>query len=166
MSSDETKTQEQIKREEFFKIKDMQDNLLYTTTEKELTDVLVSIVATGAYVKTFSLFDGKIELTYTSIAEKDRVTGYELMRKFADSNKEISEIQMAAYNSKVNLALQLVRLKTNNNTTNLTQGPLEERIALLAELSEDMVRLTSKYLMIFANITAKAFSCEDIIKNS
>lgn len=166
MSNDENKkTQEQIDYEEFFKIKDIQGNLLYTTTEEELTNVLVSILTTGVFVKTFTLYGGKVELVYTSIAEKDRMSGYELMRQYTDNNKDISEIQMQAYSSKVNIALQLVRIKTNNNTTNLTQGPLEERIALLTELGEDVVRLTSKYLMIFANITSKAFNSENILKN-
>lgn len=167
MSNDvQEKTQAQIDLENFFKIEDIQGKLLYTTSEEELTEVLVSILTAGIYVKTFTLFGGKVELTYTSIAEKDRMAGYELMRLYTDKNKEISEIQMQAYNSKVNIALQLVRVKTGSgNTTNLTQGSLEERIALLTELGEEMVRLTSKYLMIFANITSKAFNSEDVIKN-
>jgi hypothetical protein len=167
MSNDvQEKTQAQIDLENFFKIEDIQGKLLYTTSEEELTEVLVSILTAGIYVKTFTLFGGKVELTYTSIAEKDRMAGYELMRLYTDKNKEISEIQMQAYNSKVNIALQLVRVKTGSgNTTNLTQGSLEERIVLLTELGEEMVRLTSKYLMIFANITSKAFNSEDVIKN-
>ena len=167
MSNDKIeKTEDQIKLEEFFKIKDINGNVLYTTSETELTDALVSILTTGAFVKTFTLFGGKIELTYTSIADKERISGYELMRLYSDNNKDISEIQMGAYNSKVNIALQLLRIKTNgNNTTNLAQGPLDERIVLLGELGEEMVRLTSKYLMIFANITSKAFNSEDVLKN-
>ena len=168
MSNDSNeKTQDVLNNEDFYKIKDLQDNLLYTTNSEELTDVLVNILSTGAYTKSFSLFGGKIELTYTSISEKDRMSGYDLIRKHADKNADnLSQVQLDAYNAKVNIALQLVRLKTNGNVTNLTQGTLEERVALLAEMPEEQIRLIQKHLMIFANITNKAFISEEYLKNS
>lgn len=168
MSSDSNeKSQDVLNNEDFYKIKDLQDNVLYTTNPEELTDVLVNILSTGSYTKSFSLFNGKVELTYISITEKERMAGYDLIRKNADKNVEnASQIQLDAYNAKVNIALQLIRIKTNNNTTNLTQGTLEERIQLLSEMPEEQIRLIQKHLMIFANITNKAFSSEEYLKNS
>ena len=168
MSNDKNeKSPEQIKEEEFFKIHDMQGELIYTTNKEELTDVLVGILSSGSFTKTFSLFKGKIELTYQSITEKERMSGYDLIRLNADKlANNASQIQLDAFNAKVNMALQLVRLKVNNNTTPLSQGSLEDRVTLLTEMPEEQVRLINKYLMVFANITNKAFSSEDYLKNS
>jgi hypothetical protein len=161
------KTEEELKKEEFYKIKNLQDEVLYTTNAEELTEVLVGILATGSYTKTFSLFNGKIELTYSSITEKERMSGYDLIRTNADANvNKLSQIQLDAFNAKVNIALQLTRIKTNGNTTNLSQGKLDERVILLSEMPEEQIRLLQKYLMIFANITNKAFSSEEYLKNS
>lgn len=161
------KTQEQLNSEEFYKINDIQGKLLYTTTKEELTNVLVDILSTGSYTKTFSLFNGKVELTYTSITDKERMSGFELIRTNADAvSEKSSQIQLDAFNAKVNIALQLIRIKTNNNTTPLNQAPLEDRVKLLTEMPEEQLRLMNKYLTIFANITSKSFSSEEYLKNS
>lgn len=160
-------SQETLNNKDFYQIKNLQDEVLYTTDAEELTEVLVGILATGSYTKTFSLFNGKIELTYNSITEKERMSGYDLIRTNADANaSKSSQIQLDAFNAKVNIALQLTRIKTNGNTTNLSQGKLDERVILLSEMPEEQIRLLQKYLMIFANITNKAFSSEEYLKNS
>jgi len=166
-NGENTETKETLNGEEFYKIKNLQGEVLYTTNPEELTDVLVGILSTGSYTKTFSLFNGKIELTYSSITEKERMLGYDLIRTNADKNSEkISQIQLDAFNAKVNIALQLNRIKISNNSTNLTQGSLEERVTLLSEMPEEQIRLMNKHLMIFANITNKAFSSDEYLKNS
>ena len=132
-----------------------------------MTEVLISILSTGAYTKTFSLFKGKIELTYTSITEQERMKGFELIRLNADKNiGKQSQIEANAYNSKINMALQLIRIKINNNKTELSKGTLEERTKLLEEMPEEQLKLINKYLIIFSNITNKAFESEDYLKNS
>ena len=105
MSNDKNeKSPEQIKEEEFFKIHDMQGELIYTTNKEELTDVLVGILSSGSFTKTFSLFKGKIELTYQSITEKERMSGYDLIRLNADKlANNASQIQLDAFNAKVNI---------------------------------------------------------------
>jgi hypothetical protein len=161
------KSEEELNKEEFYKIKNLQDDLLYTTNSEELTEVLVSILSTGAYTKTFSLFKGKIELTYTSITEQERMKGFGLIRINADENiGKQSQIEANAYNSKVNMALQLIRIKVNNNKTELTKGDLKERIQLLEEMPEEQLKLINKYLIVFSNITNKAFESEEYLKNS
>lgn len=166
MSSDEM--QEEVKvnpLEEFLKIKDLQEKVLYTSTEEELQAVLTDILLTGVFVKTFKLFNGLLELTYHSISDAERVKGYALMRDFADKNENASRVIMDSYTAKINIALQLIRISIKGNITNLQNASLKERIDLLSELPEDTVRICGKYLMIFANITAKAFSSEEILKN-
>ena len=165
MSDEKVEVTKEEKLAEFLKIKDIQDNVIYTCTEPELQEVLQSILLTGSYTNTFSLYNGLLELTYQSITEAERIKGYEVMRDFADKHENASRVLMDAYSAKVNIALQLVRISIKGNVTNLTVGDLEERIKLLSELPEDTVRICSKYLMIFANITAKAFGSEDILKN-
>lgn len=161
------KTPEELKKEEFYKIKNLNEEVIYTTNSEELTEVLVSILSTGSYTKTFSLFDGRIELTYSSITDKERMAGFDLIRTNADENSnKLSQIQLDAFNAKVNISLQLNRIKTNGNTTNLTQGSLAERVQLLTEMPEQQIQLINKYLMVFANITNKAFSSEEYLKNS
>lgn len=168
MSNDKKeKVEETLDNKEFYEIKDMQDKLLYKTNPEELTDVLIGILSTGTFVKTFSLFKSKIELTYSSITDEERMLGYDLIRTNADKNSNnLSQIQLDSYNAKVSIALQLNRIKTNGNTTNLTQGSLEERVLLLSKMPEQQVQLFNKYLMIFANITSKAFASEEYLKNS
>jgi hypothetical protein len=147
-------------------IKDITGEVIYKVTPEELEEVLINILSAGAHVKTFSLYGGKLELTYTSISEKERMATYEMMRKYADANEgKISKIDMDSYSAKVNIAYQLIRIKTNGNVANIASGPFEERIALLCETPEDVVRVYSKYLMIFANITAMAFNNEEVLKN-
>ena len=149
-----------------FQIRDINGEVIYTTTPEELEDVLVNILSAGSHVKTFSLYGGRLELTYTSISEKERMATYEAMRKYADANEgKISKVDMDSYSAKVNVAYQLIRIKTNGNTSNISQGPIEDRIELLRETPEDVVRVYSKYLMIFSNITAMAFNNEEILKN-
>jgi hypothetical protein len=168
MSEEETKkTEEELKKEEFFKIKNLQDDVLYTTNSEELTEVLINILSTGAYTKTFSLFNGKIELTYTSITEQQRLKGYELIRLNADASLgKQSQIEANAYNARVNMALQLIRIKVNNNKTELSKGTLEERVKLLEEMPEEQLKLINKYLLVFSNITNKSFESEEYLKNS
>lgn len=161
--------QEEVKKESplesFLKIKDIQDNVIYTTTVEELKDILSSVLLTGVYVKTFSLFNGMLELTYQSITDSERSKGYEMMRKFADANENTSRVILDSYTAKINIALQLVRISIKGNVTNVQNGSLEERVQLLSEFPEDTVRVCNKYLMIFANLTAKAFSSEEVLKN-
>jgi hypothetical protein len=147
-------------------IRDINGDVIYKVTPEELEEVLINILSSGAHVKTFSLYGGKLELTYTSISEKDRMFTYDEMKKYADKNEgKLSKIDMDSYSAKVNIAYQLIRIKTNGNVANIAGGPFEERMALLCETPEDVVRVYSKYLMIFANITAMAFNNEEILKN-
>ncbi len=168
MSNDKKeKVEETLDNKEFYEIKDIQDKLLYKTNPEELTDVLVGILSTGSFTKTFSLFKGKVELTYSSITDEERMLGYDLIRTNADKNSDnSSQIQLDSFNAKVSIALQLNRIKTGGNTTNLMQGSLEERVLLLSKMPEQQVQLFNKYLMVFANITNKAFSSEEYLKNS
>lgn len=165
--SEETVIQSKEDRlKEFLSIKDYEGKVVYTTTQEELEDVLVNILATGSYTKTFDLFKGKISLTYQSISEEDRMSGYKFMNEFTEKNDKVSRIEYDSYMSKINIALQLVRVNINKVTTNISQGSLEDRILLLTKTPEEQIRLYSKYLSIFANITSKAFMSEDILKNS
>ena len=149
-----------------FEIKDINGEVIYTSTKEELEEVLVSILSAGSYVKTFSLYGGKMELTFTSISEKQRMETYDTIKKYIDAHGgKLSQADVDSYSSKVNIVRQLLRIKTNNNTTNLAEGDIEERIALLSETPEDIIRVYSKYLMIFANITHMAFTNEEIVKN-
>lgn len=168
MSDDEVKKkEEELKKEEFYKIKNLNDELLYTTTPEELTEVLVGILSTGSYTKTFKLFGGRVELTYTSVTDKERMSAYDLIRLNADANaKTSSQIQLDSYNAKVSIALQLIRIKNNDVTTNLTQGSLEDRVKLLTEMPEEQLKLYNKYLVVFSTITNKAFASEEYLKNS
>jgi len=151
--------------DEFLLIKNYEDKVLYTCTVEELEEVLISILSAGVYTKTFTLFNGKIELTYQSITDEERNKGYELIRTYTETNKDkLSRIQLDNYTSKVNLALQLVRIKTNGIGTNMQQGDLDERILLLTGQPEELLRLCSEKLAVFANITSKAFVSEDAIK--
>lgn len=163
LSEEEIQTQ---KLDEFLKVYDYNNKVVYKTTKEELEDCLYSIISTGSFTKTFSLYGGKIELTYQSLTDKERATGYEAVRKYTVENKEkYSNIQLESYNAKVNIALQLIRTTSNGIPTSVRNGELEDRIALLSETPEDLLQLYSKYLGIFANITAKAFQSEDVIKN-
>lgn len=165
--TEEKKTEETLNDQEFYKIKDIQGKVLYTTSSEELTEVLVAILSTGSFTKTFNLFDNRIDLTYSSITEEERMSGYDLIRNNADKVKDnASQIQLDAYNAKVSIALQLKRVKIGGVTTNLTQGSLEDRVLLLTKMPEQQVLLFNKYLMIFANLTGKTFSSEEYLKNS
>lgn len=155
------------KTTEFLKIRDYSGEVVYTSSLEELEKALTDILSTGSFTKTFNLWDGKIQLTYQSISEKERMQGYKLIREYTDKNKDnLSKIEHDAYQAKVNLALQLTRITVNKIPTNISQGQLEERILLLMDTAEDQIRLYGKYLSIFANITARAFSSEEVLKNS
>lgn len=89
------------------------------------------------------------------------------MSEYVEKNKDkITQVEHDGYMSKINLALQLIRITINGNPTNISQSKVEDRILLFAKTPEDQIRLYSKYLSIFANITAKAFASEEILKNS
>jgi len=160
------KTEKELELEEFLKIKDYNGDTVYTTSKEELDDVLVSILATGSFTKTFDLFNGKISLTYQSISQDERMNGYKFMSKYTEDHKDISKIEYDSYMANINIALQLIRVSINKNTTNISQGELSDRLMLLSKTPEDQIRLYSKYLSIFVNITAKAFASEDVLKNS
>jgi hypothetical protein len=153
-------------KDNFFEIRDYEGKVLYTTTVEELKDILIQILTLGVYTKTFDVFKDLFSLTYQTVSEKERISGYELIRAYTEKNKETSRAILDTYSKNVNIALQLVRIKIKDNTTQVTQGTLEERIALVEELNEDQVRSISKYLMIFANLTSKAFASEEALKNS
>ena len=166
----EKQTTEEIKAkelQEFLEIRDFQDKVVYTTTSKELDEVLTSILTTGVYTKTFDLFNGKISITFQSITEEERMAGYHFINDFTNKEKDkLSRIEYDSYVAKVNIALQLVRTTINGATSNISQGTISDRMMLLVKTPEDQIRLYSKYLSIFANITAKAFSSEELLKNS
>jgi len=144
----------------------LDDKEIYKTSMEELTKVLTDVLSLGSFTKTFSLYGGKLELTYQTLSEGERMSGFEVVRKYADKNKDsYSQAQLDAYRAKVNIALQLIRIKTNGSTVNLSEGVLDDRLTLLAETPEDLVRVYSKYLMVFANITSRAFNSEGIVKN-
>jgi len=109
-------TKEDLKKkelQEFLQIKDFEQKTVYTTTPEELEEVLVSILSTGSYTKTFELFGGKILLTYQSITEEERISGYKFLSEFTEKNKDVSRIEYDAYMAKINIALQLVRTTIN-----------------------------------------------------
>ena len=165
MSDSNETTQSSSPVDDFLQIKDFEDKVMYTCTPEELEEVLVSILSVGKYTKTFSLFKGKIELTYDSITDEERSRGYEYIRKYTEENKDnISRIELENYTTKVNLALQLARIKTNGIATNISQGSIDDRILLLKSQPEELLRTCSKYLAIFANITSKAFNTDGAIK--
>lgn len=173
LTQETAKNQEELKKaekdkhyKEFMDIKDFAGNTVYTCNEEEFTDIISDILMLGKYTKTFSLYNGKIELTYETIVDKDRAKGYALIRKYTDDHKNnYSNIELESYTSKVNIALQLVRVTNHNNTLNIAEGDLEERMQLLEEVPELQLSLYSKWLGVFANLTNKAFNFEDALKN-
>ena len=95
------------------------------------------------------------------------MAGYHFINDFTNKEKDkLSRIEYDSYVAKVNIALQLVRTTINGATSNISQGTISDRMMLLVKTPEDQIRLYSKYLSIFANITAKAFSSEELLKNS
>lgn len=156
---------EQVK-DNFFEIKDYEGKVIYTTNPDELKDILIQILTLGVYTKTFEVFKDLYSLTYQTISEKERISGYDLVRLYTEKNENTSRAILDTYSKNVNIALQLVRITIKGNSTQVSQASLEERIALIEELNEDQVRNVSKYLMIFANLTAKAFASEEVLKNS
>ena len=167
LSNEEAEAKEKAQElEEFLSIKDMDGNLIYKSSKEELTDVLTSILTTGKFVKTFNPFKGIVELTYESITNEKRTKAYELVKEYADNHKDTSRLILDSYTSKVNAALQLVRIQIGKSEPiNLSQVDLIERIKFLTEMPEETVNLVSKYLMVFANITSRAFNSEEILKN-
>lgn len=163
-----TQTEEDIKKEkllEFLTIKDADNSTVYTTTLSELETIVSDILSMGNYTKTFSILNGKLELTYATILEKDRQSGYEYVRVFTDKNKDASRIQIETYTSKINIALHTVRITSNDIPTNLSTGKLEERMVLLADLPEHVILSLDKYLRVFLTLVNRAFNSEDVIKN-
>ena len=147
-------------------IRDINGNVIYTTNEAELEEALFGVLTSGAFVKTFSLFNGKVDLTFTTITDAKRMKGYELIRDNIEQYKDtLSKALIDSYNLKVNIGLQILRIKIDGHTTNLAEGSLEERIAYLSEMPEEMLRLLSKHLMVFVNITNMAFNREETLKN-
>ena len=167
LTTEEKKEQEKKQHyKEYMEIKDYEGNVVYTCTEEEFEEVLSDILMLGKFTKTFSLYNGKIELTYETILDKDRAKGYALIREYTENNKnKYSNIELETFTSKVNIILQLVRVKNHNNTINLNEGELSERMLLLEEVPELQLSLYSKWLGIFANLTNKAFNFEDALKN-
>lgn len=162
------KSKEEIakeKLESFLSIVDQDGGLIYKTSMEELESIVSDVLSMGNYTKEFSILNGKLELVYSTLLEKDRQVGYELVRKYTDDNKDASRIQIETYTSKVNIALHAVRVVTNGTATNLSTGKIEERLQLLAELPEPVVISLDKYLRVFLNIVNKAFNSEDVIKN-
>lgn len=152
--------------EEFLSIKDMDGNLIHKTSKEELTNVLTSILTTGKFVKTFDPFNGLVKLTYESVSNEKRTKAYELVKTYADEHKDTSRLILDAYTSKVNTALQLIRIEIGkSDPINLSTVDMVERIKFLTEMPEETVNLASKYLMVFANITSRAFNSEEVLKN-
>lgn len=153
-------------KDSFFDIKDYEGKVIYTTNPEELKDILIQILTLGVYTKTFEVFKDLYALTYQTVSEKERISGYDLVRVYTEQHENTSRAILDTYSKNVNIALQLVRINIKGNATQVSQASLEERIALIEELNEDQVRNISKYLMIFANLTAKAFASEEALKNS
>ena len=165
MSDVVVEKKELTEMERFLQVRNFEDKVIYTCTEEELDEVLISILSAGSYTKTCPLLKGKVELSYQSISDSDRASGYEWVRKYTDEHKDtLSRIQLENYTAKVNIALQCIRIKANGATTNLSQGDIDERIVLLSNQPEELVQLCQKWLGVFANITSKAFASEDILK--
>jgi hypothetical protein len=163
---EKAKLEAEQKKKEFLEIRDYKGDLIYTCSEEEFEQIITDTLMLGRFTKTFSLLNGKIELTYETIFDKDRADGYKYIREYTTINKDkLSNVELESFTSKVNIILQLARIKNNGNTINLAQGALDERMALLGEAPELQVSLYSKWLSVFANITNKAFNYEDTLKN-
>ena len=163
---EKAKQEAEQKKKEFLEIRDFQGKLMYTCTDGEFEEIISETLMLGKFTKTFPLLQGKIELTYETICEKDRAAGYKYIREYTEKNKDkLSQIELDSFTSKVNIILQLVRIKNHGNTINLVQGEFDDRIALLNEAPELQVMLYSRWLGVFANITNKAFNYEDVLKN-
>ncbi len=161
-------TQEQTEsnpKEEFLKIRNFDNEVVYSATEEELETILVSILMTGVYTKTFSIFGGKLEFTFKSITDDERNKTFDLMRTFGKANEDASQLTISSYTTKVNLASQLTRITVNGQVIPISQAALDERLEALSEQPEELIRSAAKYLLIFQNLTNKAFTSEDILKN-
>jgi hypothetical protein len=69
-------------------IRDINGSVIYTTNEEELEEALFGVLTSGAFVKTFSLFNGKVDLTFTTITDAKRMKGYELIRDNIEQQKD------------------------------------------------------------------------------
>lgn len=159
-------SQNQEVKDNFFDVKDYEGVVIYTTNAEELKDILVQILTLGVYTKTFEVFKDLYSLTFQTISEKERIAGYDLVRIYTEKHENTSRAILDTYSKNVNIASQLVRIKVKDNATQVSQGSMEERVALIEELNEDQVRTISKYLMIFAILTSKAFQSDVALKNS
>ena len=150
--------------EELCVIRDMKGNVIYKVEDDEFEKVLTDILSSGRYTKQFSLYGGKLKFVFNSISEKQRQLAYETLRLFIegkrdkDGNLNLSDDEIHSYNAKISIASQLDRIEIQGNTTPLSSGTLNERIALLADMPEEQVRVLSQYLFIFTQITSRAFS--------
>ena len=162
------KTKEELEKEQldsFLAIKDFNEEVVYTTTVDELKEVLTEILLGGAYTKTFTLYGGLLELTFSTVNDKERNESYSLIRKFAKENEDASRMMADSYSSKTNIACQLLRVKIKDTVTNLRSIDISERILFLEQLEEDIIRTMSKYLIVFSTLSFKAFESDKVIKN-
>lgn len=165
--TEETKESIEAKKklQDLLEIKDLNNDIMYTASIEEYEEVLDDILSSGEYVKTFELLKGRIKLTFKTITEKEQQDGYTFIRQHFVANEKLSPIERDTFTSKVNIAQQLIRIETGGIATPISNGNLKERLQMLDEQPGDLLRLISKYLTIFANITARAFNCEDALKN-
>lgn len=167
---------EQIKNEDFIIYDpvseltakaDEDKKIIYESSEDEYSNIVESILLTGAYKKSFELLKGKLILTYTTITDSKRREGYELMKDYGKANPDSTGSQIDHYTSKLNIALQLDRIQIGGSTglVNLAQESVNARIQFLDEQTEDVVRLASKYLMVFRKLINNSFNYSETLKN-
>lgn len=162
--------QEQVKETvdaERLQIKDLMGNILYTTNDTELEDILHKILLSGSYTKTFTLLKGMLSLTYVTLTDEERAKVYEHLKEWGKTHEDATNVQIDSYSSKASVAAQLTRIEVKNGggAQNIASIPFEERIAYLSSLPEHIITAASKYLMVFMGITNRAFTEEAPIKN-
>jgi len=96
-------------------------------TEEDKNNFFKSIMDEEPYIETYSLFDGKMEVTFRTrqLHEDDTIIQTVSQKEF----KTFAESEAAI--AKCHLAYSLVRIKVNNKITNYDQGTLEERLKRL-----------------------------------
>lgn len=141
--------------------------VIYESSEKEYSDIVESILLAGSFKKSFELMKGKLILTYTTIPDSKRRDGLDLMKDFGKANPDCTGSQIDHYTSKLNIALQLDRIQVGGPTgvINLAQETINQRMAFLDEQPEDIVRIASKYLIVFRQLINNAFNYSETLKN-
>ena len=137
---------------------------LYESTQEEFDDCFYQVLALGSFVKTFTI-GSKLELTFMTISQNERMQLYDELQKWGESTK-LSKAMFEIETKKRELSHYLTSLSIDGNLINLREGKPEDRLSMLSGMADQAIDYYSLYLWVFLELVRRSLMAKNALKNS